>query len=259
MFKPLTLKLQKYIEPLLKREPLPSFYHYYPLIYALSETVESRFTLNLDNISEGIYVNDKELYLQLKNEPIPESIKKVWISTSPKVGFEAELYDVNFIYDLDVTLQVKNFRDNVEKFKKEHQNVFYAEPSDPELGWSVVKEWYLKSGRGEFTDFGYTRWLTLNYAEFEDLHPRVVLVDERPVAFSLWGELGEGLGIHLVCKDIGWPYLQDYTRHMTYSEMKALGFNMCNDGGDAGEDGIRIYKLKMRPKFIAPIYSWVRE
>lgn len=171
--------------------------------------------------------------------------------------WENELYDVNFIYDLAITLKVKNFRKNVKRFQR--FKPMYGEPDNPEICWQVVKQWYQKSNREEFTDFGYTRWLTLNYEEFDDLHPRIVLVDGLPMAFSLWGELREDLGIHLVCKDVGWPYLQDYTRYRTYEEMKALGFNMCNDGGDAGEEGIRIYKTKLRPKFIVPVWSWARE
>ena len=121
-----------------------------------------------------------------------------------------------------------------------------------------MKRWYEISEREQFTDFGYTEWLTHNFHEFvPDLKPRVVTVEDVPVAFSLWGTIRPGLGIHLICKDIGWPYLQDYIRYRTYLEMKEAGIKLVNDGSDCGEAGIRAYKSKLRPRFIIPIYSWI--
>lgn len=237
-----------------------SFYHYFPLTYAISESTEK---IMVDE-EGGYHYAGKDLYYPPRffvGQKMPKSVDKVWISLikCPSSYWVNELYDVNFIYDLGVTLKIKNFRKNVKKFTKSHPKVFYGKPDSNYWPWEIVKQWYQKSLRKEFSDFGYTRWLTLNYDEFSDLHPRVVMVDEEPVAFSLWGELREGLGIHLICKDLGWPYLQDYTRAMTYAEMEAQGFTTVNDGGDCGIHGINVYKHKLRPKFIVPIYSWVRK
>jgi hypothetical protein len=198
--------------------------------------------------------SEKDLSIELM-------VKKVWIATSkcPWEGWRNELYDRNFIYDLAVTLQIKNLRENVKHFEREHPNAIYEYAEDPNVVWEVVKKWYSISTRKEFGDFGYTEWLTKNFKTFEDLHARQMMENGKCIAFSLWGQLYKDTAIHVICKDLGWSYLQDYTRFKTYEEMLSWKFEWCNDGGDAGEDGIGIYKQKLRPKFILPVWSWCRE
>jgi len=252
----LQIRDEKVITMFCRQEGLDSFYHYFPLMYAISE---SGANLKIDE-NFDVWAGEKELYIE--GEAViekPNEVKKVWVSLmKAPYGWRTELYDVNYVYDLAVTLQIKNLRKNVNKFIRNHKELSYARPPNPETALDIVGEWYKKSDRQKFTDFGYTMWLTRNHDAFKSLHPRLVCEGATPVAFSLWGELSENLAIHLICKDVGWPYLNDYVRYMTYSEMRDKDFELCNDGGDAGEHGIRVYKTKLRPKFIIPVYSWVR-
>jgi len=241
---------------------LDTFYHYFPLLYAISKSV-AEIKIATDEMGNiiGVYVGEDMYYLW----DVPDrNAKRIWIATQPSVaerGFRTEIYDVNYIYDLDVTLNVKNFRDNVKRFLREHEPV-YEECSVGDA-FKVVVEWYERGKRKEYSDFGYTLWLAENFDVFDDLRARCVYLDGEPRAFTLWGIIDWGplrpLGVHLICKDLGIPFLQDYTRYATYREMRGLGIKYVNDGGDAGVEGIRTYKLKLRPYLVIPIYSWVRD
>ncbi len=269
------MKLQKSdrvaVEAHFRQNRWETFYHYFPLMYAISESTEPIFIKEDYGEVYGIHTEDEQYYLMPQYSCTYLNYRKkltdaggVLVSPQkcPIKGWSNELYDVNYIYDLDYTLGIRNFRKNVKKFEKAHPDTFYGEEpfhADDVDPWEIVKKWYQVSKRKEFTDFGYTEWLTHNFEQFEDLKARVGIADGQDVAFSLWGIIRPGLGIHLICKDIGWPYLQDYTRYRTYQEMKETGLNYCNDGSDAGENGIRVFKTKLRPKFITPIYSWIRE
>ena len=252
----LRIEDEKIISEFCRQEALESFYHYFPLMYAISESTHQ---LKIDE-QDNVWADDEELYIEgvaILEEP--EKVKKIWVTLQKAPwGWKSELYDVNFVYDLKTTLQIKNFRKNVKKFLRDNGRLSYGEPFDSKECWEVVKTWYEKSNRKAFTDFGYTKWLIENYHRFNPIHPRVVSRDGKPLALSLWGELTEETAIHLICKDVRVPYLQDYIRHMTYSEMLEKGFETVNDGGNCGEQGIDVFKQKLRPKFILPVWSWIR-
>jgi len=252
------------IDAYFRQQRWDTFYHYFPLMYAISETGP---VITFEPDAGRLWVvPDEELYCPSWGAgyfQYPTIAEKVWVGPHPcpmRLG-RSELYDVNYIYDLERTLRIKNFRKNVRRFEREHRSVSYEvlSPDDSPIARYIVERWYEISKRSEFTDFGYTMWLSDRFGEFHDLRARVVYADGEPVAFSLWGVLRPGLGVHLVCKDVGWPYLQDYARYMTYREMLGEGLVMANDGSDCNEHGIRMYKLKLRPRFIVPIWSWVRE
>jgi len=270
------------VEAYFRQNRWETFYHYFPLLYAISESTVGLTTDKMFGTIHMVGLEDEpdEQYFASRQigrlDAFYQTLKhssKVWIGPHrcPIDGWWDELYDVNYIYDLEYTLGIRNFRKNVKKFEKAHPDIRWLTPDGDEEGvhthrgyighhgWEVVKQWYKISSRKQFTDFGYTEWLTLNLDEFLDLKPRLLCIDEKPVGFSLWDKLTEDTGIHLICKDVGWPYLQDYIRYRTYLEMKEAGLKYCNDGSDAGEAGIRAYKSKLRPRFIIPIYSWVRE
>lgn len=248
----------------------PTFYHYFPLTMAISRTSEAEWEVDF-HWKGGIFVDETEAYfLSAWRDPlssvhwITNKMERIWIMTQkpPDVGFpnlRAVLYDNNYIYDLQHTAHdTKNLRDNFKRFKREHPDIRYTDAGRKKDALKVVTKWYKTSNREEFGDFGYTLWLTENYDVFQDLEPRWVYDGDRPVAFSLWGRLTEDTAIHIVSKDWGWPFLQDYLRVMTYREMLEEGLTTVNDGSDCGEHGIRMYKLKLRPKYIIPVWSWVK-
>ena len=239
-----------------------NFYTNFPLLLAISESTQPlKIEMTGSRVGMRIWVDDDELFFPpIMDAGMPKKVKKVWVSQRRAPwGWKNELYDVNFIYDIKTTLSIKNFRKNLKRFEKAHPNAEYnTTRHEYEEGLQSVIKWYEKSKRKEFTDFGYTQWLVENYHLFKNLYPRVVTCDGKELAFSLWGELEEGLAVHLICKDVGLPYLQDWTRYKTYDEMRNCGFKMVNDGGDCNIHGIRRYKEKLRPRFIIPLYSWLR-
>lgn len=248
------------MEAYFRRNRWDTFYHYFPLIYAMSEVNEEPF--EYDPEFNQLWTGKDELLY-------PASIyrKRVWIGPNKcdaragGYGWKNELYDVNYIYDLEQTLQIKNFRDNVKKFHQKHVSGgewHKLDGPDPRA-LEVVSRWYSTSQRENFTDFGYTMWLLENFHLFPDLRARLLCLDEKAIGFSLWGQLTEGTGIHIISKEVGMPYAQDVLRAFTYQEMKEAGLKYCNDGSDAGEHGIMVYKHKLRPRYIIPIYSWIRE
>jgi hypothetical protein len=142
---------------------------------------------------------------------------------------------------------------------REHPDVEHRPlKEDLNTALELLKKWYEKR-QGSYPDFGYTLFLMTHMEDFPELEGFVVYVNGEPKAFSLWGRMDDEYAIHIACKDLGLPFLQDYTRHVTYSDMLKMGFKYVNDGGDCGLDGLRVYKSKLRPRFIIPIYSLVRK
>jgi len=235
---------------------LDSFYHYFPLIYAISE---ADTPITYEKVGRDPYVwVGKDLMFPVRK--IPRRVRKVWVSlTKPRKPWDYELYDVNYVYNLEETLSIKNLRSNVKQFKKRHTNIAYIKLT-PVYTYRFVRDWYAKRlGEGKtYANFGWEMWLAGNYNKFTDIVAEGVAENGRLLSVSIWGKLNEETGIHLICKDAGVPYTQDYTRYCTYLRMKELGLKYVNDGSDAGVHGLRIYKLKLRPKFIIPIYSWVK-
>lgn len=242
-----------------------SFYHYFPLVCAMSETSKKKWWW--DDTFGDLWCGQDECFIASDAVEVyfeKKCIDRVWVMPyrCHRTIARSELYDINYIYDLEQTIQIKNFRKNVQRFEKEH-NHMWVDVGDEGDARAVIEKWYGNSKRKEFTDFGYTLWFAehLRHSKrtFPDLRSRFVFVNDEPVAWSLWGTLNSETGIHVICKDIGWPYLQDYTRMMTYKDMIEAGLKTVNDGSDCGEHGIRMYKLKLRPKFIIPLWTWMME
>lgn len=252
----------------IKTEELDSFYHYFPILCGISysnvhpDTGEvRRFHWEVREGALWVWDGNNLFYPPIGKRGLIPKVNKVQVSlTKAPKPFKTAVFDVNYIYDLHTTLAIKNFRHNVKRFKRDNPDVAYVQAGDKEA-YEIVKEWYnsrIETSLGDFADFGYTVWLSLNFKVFDDIRARVVLIDGIPKAFTLWGELNENTAIHVICKDLGIPFLQDYTRYMTYQEMVEEGFRWVNDGSDVGLHGLRIYKLKLRPRYIIPIYSWIR-
>jgi hypothetical protein len=233
--------------------PQRTFYHYFPLLFAISESDQR---LNYDESSPNkIFVDWLEPYYAAGEQSI--GVKKVWIAPYKTTrGMDSVLYDSNFIFDLKRTLDIKNYRANIKKFEAENHKFSFLEANETDA-ITVIKRWYERH-KESCTDFGYTLWFAKNLKLFPDIHSNIAYIKDEPVAFSLWGELDKETAIHIISKDRGIPYLQDYIRHLTYTEMLSKGFTMVNDGGYSGDDGLRRYKEKLRPEFIIPIYSWVK-
>jgi len=258
----ITLEDRSLFEQNVTSQHWDTFYHYFPLVFAMSKTTGTKW--HLDDTFADLWCDKDEVFFvgpNIKNWDIEMTDflpKRVWIGPNKTdiKSYRNELYDVNYIFDLKETVQIKNFRKNVNRFINEH-NPEWVPTTNSEEAWEVVKQWYRTSKREEFTDFGYTQWLTQNFAIFPDIHRKIVKINDKAVGFSLWGHLNDQMAIHVIAKDTGIPYLQDYLRMMTYKDMIEAGYQTVNDGSDCGEHGIRMYKMKLRPKLIVPIWSWV--
>jgi len=242
-----------------------SFYHYFPLIYVLDKTVEriywekdrliTRGTLgylNIESPTLTVYVGNDGRELLFPSFEL--STEKVWIALEKNPLMKNDIYDVNFVYDLGKEFP-KSFRENAVRFHRDSQPIWRE--ASPKEALEVVENWYAGRREGEYGDFGYTIYLAKNFHRFE-LNANVVEMKGEPKAVSIWGKLDEESAVHLVAKDLGCPYLHDYLRRKTYADMIEKGFKFANDGG-APTEGIRIYKTKLRPFLIFPLYSWVRE
>jgi len=242
------------VERRLKELQQDSFYHYFPLLLAISERSK-----RMEVDSEGnVWVGDGELYFEGTPSAMSKA-RRVWVSQNkPPMGWRFEVYDVNYVYELKTTLQVKNFRDNVKRFERDNPKVRVA-PFERGEALNLLEEWYSAGKRREYSDFGYTLYLVEHFEDFGDLEGFLVYLDCDTVGgLSVWGRLGPDTAIHLVCKTRSDPFLHDFTRYKTYEVMADKGFKYVNDGSDVGIPGIRIYKTKLRPWLIYPVWSWFR-
>lgn len=265
--KKLSLSDRELVENRLREVNQDSFYHYFPLILAISETNdEPLYVDSKGNLWVG--KEAKELYFEGSEDAL-ERAYRVWISQNlpPRNWGYASLYDVNYVYDLKTTLNLENFRDNVKRFEKSNSNVCVKsfENSFVRDALKVLEEWYSKrKERKTFSDFGYTTYLVSRFSDFYDeLRGIIAYRRDVPVGISLWSDSRPVIGIglvsnHLVCKTRDLPFLHDFLRYETYCRMRDEGVDCVNDGSDLGLEGLRTYKLKLRPRLIFPIWSWNR-
>lgn len=211
-----------------------TFYHYFPFLMANELNID----LNIEDDEENIII------------PFQKPKQPVLIAPYHADG-RSILYDSDYIYKLEETVHIKNFRANIKKFDRD--NKFELKKATESDAKEVIIDWYKKK---KTEDFNYTLWFINNLKKFRDVHADIGYINDKPVAFSLWGELMDDTAVHIVSKDKGIPYLQDKMRMETYYDMLDRDFTHVNDGGDQGQHSLRMYKLKLRPVLINPIWSW---
>jgi len=192
-------------------------------------------------------------------------ISKVYIALKPAPGpWVTRLFDVDYVYKLRDTLSVESFRKNAERAESRKLSISFQIPSDtPEVVPQIAEwlmNWYKNRLGQTHYDFGYVMWIAWNMNWFNDL--RVFLAVDRKYevrGVSVIGKLCPGRAIHLICKADDVPYLSDFLRRETYYwAFSEKGYEYVHDGSDVGLPGLRKYKLKLRPRFILPIYSWFK-
>jgi hypothetical protein len=253
---------------MLDKASVPTFYHYYPLLCALSDS--SFAPLFSDEVGR-IWSDAKELLFQPEGE-VPKEVENILIATDPLDGWKVEPYDNNYIYDLDQTMKIKNFRMNVKKFEQDVKEkgqewVWKRNMSQKDI-LELLKQWYSQYGK-DVTDYGYTsklveEWNGFKSDKFDELglQARALYIDDKIVSLSMWGKLCDGMAVYIVCKSLKAPYISyfvgDFVRWNTYIEMISYGYRYVNDGGDLGLEGLKKYKMKFRPVDVIDIYSLVR-
>jgi len=225
----LSLSDRPIIDKYFERIPNRNFYHYFPYILAQETTV---------------YIDEhKANPLYLDSDTLLFSSNKFEGST---------LFDKNYIYKLENTIDIKNFKANIKKFDREQS--FSFKPATKEDATAVIDDWYGKHSQTEDAD--YTIWFAMHFDTFPDIHANIGYINGKPSAFSVWGELTEDTSAHIVSKTTGTTYLQDKMRMCVYNDMIEKEFVFCNDAGDNGIHELEMYKRKLRPEFIIPIWSW---
>lgn len=226
---------RKTIDSEIEIVPYKTFYHYFPYMQANQALTDGK----------RVYADEKTLYFSTKDT-------KLGVLVAPYlIDWRSSLYDTNYIYKLEETIAIKNFRANIKKFDK--VNSFELHKATQGDAYKILLDWYKKK---KTDDYGYVKWFVENLDLYKDIHADIGYINANPVAFSVWGELWTDTSVHIISKDRGIPYLQDKMRMEIYNDMIDRGFVYCNDGGDAGVHTLRMYKLKLRPRYIIPIWSW---
>lgn len=275
--KPLVLEDRSKIDAYL---PHNHFYSYFPLIWALmlSEGAQYFFNIRDTDLStqeqllsgEDVFIwTDQDKLLLNPMHGLPESyfINEVMFSDKyypSSKNLNSILISKDYIYNLNEVTNIKNIRMNIKKLtnSKYFSDLEYDKDHN-KLGLNYVLEWYKQriiDKNEDQSDFGYTIELVKNFSLFKDLHSRILTYNDKVVAYTLWGELNTitQRAIHIVLKcNNNIPYLADYLRDLIYKEMISAGFTTVSDGDDLGNKELTNNKLKRRPSYIIPIYSWL--
>lgn len=270
----LKLEDRSKIEPLLSKD---TFYSHFPMIMAMScnqdKPFKYCFTKNYGFLSTSypidllcLWGDHKNLIFPVQDHDFPlyHYVNKVHISTkrTKREEYINKEFGRDYIFDLQETIDIKNFKHNYKRFERNHPSVEWvrAEMSD---AFYFIEKWFIKrykklGSNVEIPDLGHTVYLTSNYDAFPELRAKVIIIQGEVKAFSLWGPLTPDRSVHIILKcDTSLTYLSDYARYRTYLDMLVDKFIEVNDGGDMGVHGLRMYKLKLRPKYVIPLYSWV--
>jgi hypothetical protein len=179
---------------------------------------------------------------------------KVMLSLSKSGNISHNLYDREYVYDIQTTLDVKNFRDNAKRFVRDTFPI-KVEPlqkSNQLPSIEMLKQWYQKHYTA-LQDFGQTIY-TLEHFSDLGLEGDVFYINDAVKGISLY-QTNMTKAIHITSKDMGQPFLQDYMRYYTYEKLSRAGVRTVYDGSDGDQPGLAIYKLKLRPTLIIPIYT----
>lgn len=228
----------------------------------MSETAESPFQY-CDHLQSLFVYDNKDknaLYYPIPNpQRFLASSKildgcKVMLSLSKSGNVAYTLYDREYVYDIQTTLDVKNFRDNAKRFVRDTFPI-KIEPlqkSNQLPSIEMLKQWYQKH-YAALQDFGQTIY-TLEHFSDLGLEGDVFYINDAVKGISLY-QTNMTKAIHITSKDMGQPFLQDYMRFYTYEKLLDKGVTTVYDGSDCDDQGLAVYKLKLRPKLIIPIYS----
>ena len=262
------------IEPFLTKD---NFYSHFPMVMAMNDMNDRPFKYNLTKDyglgslhrrknSICIWTDEEELLFppQDIDYPLYHWANKIHIANKKtnREGYTNKEFGRDYIFDLQETIDIKNFKHNYTRFERDNPNVKWEDAKMIDA-FRYIGEWFhdrykRSKSNCEIPDIGHTVYLCSMYEKFPELRAKVITIDGEIKAFSLWGPLAYNRAVHIILKcDTSLTYLSDYARYRTYLDMLVDKFETVNDGGDMGVHGLRMYKLKLRPKYVIPLYSWV--
>lgn len=263
--RPITPYDRKRIETALADAGYYGYYFNFPVIFSMSQTAESPFLIKDTGISP-IFVSPDVLYCpapryaflsspsDLNGYKVMMSYSKLDNVTSPHYDADITLFDREYVYDLNTTLNVKNFRDNAQRFIGDNPAVTVEclQSSNQLEAIEMLKQWYSKHS-GALQDFGQTVYTLEHFSELGLTGFVFYLRDEVKGVSLFRNDILRA--IHITSKDMGQPFLQDYMRYYTYEKLSRAGVRTVYDGSDCDQPGLATYKLKLRPTLIIPIYT----
>lgn len=246
---------EQHLMSMLNSTTQKTFYHNFPLMDSIVKS------------EEDLYVNTFGVKFKNTNNyficPFPEECNPDSISVHPVPldGYNNEVLENNYIYKIEDTLAIKNFRMNVKKFKNHYTDneIDWRTPTINEM-YKMLKSWYSTHFK-EVYDFGYTSYMVKNFIRYQNLSPNFnvkgLYIDNEIVNLSIWTKLKHDTAVYIVCKsENGYnQFIGDYVRYLVYNSMNEAGYTFINDGSDLGLEGLKKYKTKFRPIRIESIYE----
>jgi len=246
--------LDLYSKLYLDTVPYPSYHHFTGFIdYYLKNSIVT--------FDDGLLWLDKEtlLFYPAKGH-VPDEVKEIKIAYKPPSAWSYEVFDRVYYIEPSYSMKLENFKKNAKRFEV-IQEPFYTPITEKEA-YDFFTDWLSKKAKEklEFHMIEEHYYLLKNTKTY-NLRLTGIYTNKLH-GISLWGELKEGIAIHLLCCDSGMGFAQDYLRYKTYQDMISSGYRLVCDGSDLGDEGLRKYKTKLRPYLIIPFFTlrrWLDE
>jgi len=243
----ITLEDRKLFEHYLSTQKRKSFYQFFPFLFSVAETDESRFRWKLtDDYTLLVYCDNDLYYPPLPLGEIPKNVKSIQISLDKIPHWNTFLYDYDYIYQPEKALN------SVKKNSKKLEDSLYVEKFNLKDCIKVLFHWYKHRKKGCFFDAGWVLYVVRN---LEPLGLKANLIYERdgtPAGVNVWGYFNKNEAVHLICKTK--VNYQDFLRFKLYEKFLDEGVEKIYDGGDLGDYGLRRYKHKFKPD-IYPLFE----
>lgn len=153
----------------------------------------------------------------------------------------------------------RDLRKKLSRFRRGADPLFRElTPADITACQALLRHWRKRQGRKRdfLLDWGYTRSALSMYGQWtsEELQGWCVELEGRVAAFAIAGRMHARLANFFIAKaDPDVRGLSEYLRMEVYRVL--AHFDLVNDAGDLGLQGLRQHKRKFRPVELIPVYS----
>ena len=182
----------------------------------------------------------------------------------PQDGLEVRIRSREYLYDPSKVAAAtgrpyRDLRKKLRRFRRGADPLFRKlTPADITACQALLRHWRKRQGRKRdfLLDWGYTRSALSMYGHWtsEELQGWCVELEGRVAAFAIVGRMHARLANFFVAKtDPDVRGLSEYLRTEVYRVL--ADFDLVNDAGDLGLQGLRQHKRKFRPVGLIPVYS----
>ncbi len=182
----------------------------------------------------------------------------------PPDGLEVRIRSREYLYDPSKVAAAtgrpyRDLRKKLRRFRRGADPLFRKlTPADITACRALLRHWRKRQGRKRdfLLDWGYTRSALSMYGHWtsEELQGWCVELEGRVAAFAIAGRMHARLANFFIAKtDPDVRGLSEYLRMEVYRAL--ADFDLVNDAGDLGLQGLRQHKRKFRPVELIPVYS----